>query len=170
MKLHSIIGYVCFIASIALLALAYGPTGDWPALIAIPAALVLWILLKKWSVWWGASILLCVYLVLAGRGIMLQRPLVPLILGSMATLIWWDLADFGRGPDSVLLTQAGNSLQKYRLQSLALTTGSSLLLAAIGIWLRFQLPLGVIALLILLIMGCFVYAAGVLRRPPLRGE
>ncbi len=170
MKLHAMIANLCLMASLACLALVYGPSSYWPALIAVPAMFPLWILTKRALASWRPSAVLCVYLLLAAAGIMLRRPQLPLILGSTATLIWWDLKDFEEGHRAGILAKADRSLQKYRLQSLGFTAGASLLLVGIGFWLRIQLPFGVIALLILLIAGCLVYAAGILRNPPLSRE
>lgn len=170
MKLHFSIGNLCLIVSVALLVLVYGPSSYWPALIAIPAMLLLWILTKKAFASRRPSAVLCVYLLLAAAGIMLRRPQFPLILGSIATLIWWDLKDFEERHGARILAKANSSLQKHRLQSIALTTGISLLLEAMGSLLRLRLPFGAIALLILLVTGCLVYAVSLLRNPPLSRE
>jgi hypothetical protein len=166
MKLHSLIGNLCLIASIALLVVAHGPAADWPALIAIPAVLFLWILFRNRLAFWGASVLLCGYVALAIRDILLQEPVFPLVLGTLTALIWWDLAELEHRQQA----EAANPLTTYRLQSLAITAGASTLLIAAGIWLHLRLPLGVIVLLVLVITGGLAYVVRILRNPPLGRE
>ncbi len=170
MKLHAMIANLCLMAALAFLALVYGPSSYWPALIAIPAMLPLWIVTRKALASWRPSAVLCVYLLLAAAGIMLRRPQFPLILGSIATLIWWDLKDFEERHRAGILAKTDSSLQKHRLQSIALTTGISLLLEAMGVLLRLRLPFGVVALLVVLVTGCLVYTVSILRNPPLSRE
>ncbi len=167
MKRHSIIGKLCLIASVASLVLVYGPSIYWPVLIALPAMLLLWMVAKKTLAAWRPSAVLCVYLVLAVMGVILRHPLLPLILGSIAALIWWDLTDFEEGLHAGILAKAESSLQKYRLQSFVLTIGATLLLEIAGLSLRLPLPFGVVVLLMLLATGCLVSLAGSLRNRPL---
>ncbi len=167
MKLHSLIGNLCLSASSALLVVAHRSNADWPAFIAIPAIFLLWILLRKWLAFWGASIQLCIYLALAIRGIILQQPVFPLALGSITALIGWDLADFERVQQASLLAEAESPLSTYRLQSLAITASASTILVAAGIWLHIQLPLGAIVLLVLVITVGLAYFVRILRNPAL---
>ncbi len=170
MKLHSIIGNGCLVASIASLAVAYGFSTYWPVLLTLPVMLLFWILAERRLAPWRSSTLLCIYLGLAVAAVLLKLPPLPVEFGCVAALIWWDLEDFRLAQARQIPAKATGLLQKYRLQSLALTGGVSLLLAGIGFWLRIQLPFGVIALLILLITACLVYAAGILKNLPLRPE
>jgi hypothetical protein len=170
MRLHSLIGNLCLIASIALLVVAHGPASDWPALIAISAVSLLLILLRNRITFLGASVLLCSYLALAIRDILLQDSVFPLVLGTVTALIWWDLAEHEHRPRAGLLAGAENALTTYRLQSLAITAGASTLLLAAGIWLHVRLPLGVIVVLVLVITGGLSYVVRILRNPPLGRE
>lgn len=171
MKPHSILGILCLIASIALLALAYGPGSHWPALLPLPLALALWILARKRTSPWGAPVLLCVYLVLAVAAVLWGRPLIPLIFGTITALVAWDLADFEDArPGGNAPMDSDDSLERYRLQSLAITAAATLPFAAMALWLRVELPLGAIALLILLITGGLVSAVGALKNPRLSQE
>ncbi len=170
MKLHSIIGYLCLGTSIASLVVAFGLSIYWPALIALPAMLLFWLLTQSKSPFWRASVLLCVYLGLAVTAVLLKRPLLPLVLGCLAALVWWDLQDFESTQSNRTPAEASGSLQKYRLQSLALTAAAGLLLTGAGLWLRIQLPFGAIVLLILLITACLVYVVGILRNAPVSRE
>ena len=170
MKLYWTIDSLALVAAIASLALVYGLSTYWPVLLALPAMLLFWVLGKGKSASWRGSALLCLYLALAVTALLLKRPLVPMVLGCIAALIWWDLQDLRVAQSGPVRARASSSLQKHRFRSLALTAGASVFLPGIGLWLRVQLPFGIIALLILLITGCLVYAVGIFRHPPLSRE
>jgi len=163
MKLHSIIRAVCLLASIACLALAYVPTGDWLVLLVIPAMLLFWVLTKKRSAFWPASSLLTVYVLLALMGVTRHTPLL-LVIGCVFALAGWDLNDLSLGTVGQGPRGAGAELEMRRLQSLALMTGISVALAAVSLWLRLQLSFGAIVLLVLLVTGCLLYTVHHLRK------
>lgn len=164
MKLHSIIRAVCLLASIACLALAYVPTGDWLVLLVIPAMLLFWVLTKKRSAFWPASSLLTVYVLLALMGVTRHTPLLLLVIGCVFALAGWDLNDLSLGTVGQGPRGAGAELEMRRLQSLALMTGISVALAAVSLWLRLQLSFGAIVLLVLLVTGCLLYTVHHLRK------
>lgn len=164
MKLFSIISNLCLGTSIAALVVDYGLSMYWPVLLALPAMLLFWLWTKRGSVFWRASALLCVYLGLAVTAVLLNRPLVPLTIGCVAALAWWDLEHFESTQPNRIGTELSGSPQKYRLQSLALTAVIGLFLAGTRLWLRIQLPFGMIALLTILATGCLVSAGGIFHR------
>jgi hypothetical protein len=165
MKLHSAIANACLLISIVCLALGYTLAGYWPILFAIAAMLLLWSARKKEATFWAASSLLAVYVLLAMMGIILKAQLPLMVTGCVSALVWWDLSDFREslaGEDSA---RTAATLEKQRLQLLALTSAISLGLAAMGPWLRMQLPFGVIVLLVMVATGCILYSVHRLRHP-----
>ncbi len=155
---------LCVAASAICLALAYFPIVHiWAIALGMLAALLFWVAIGKGSTYWTATSLLAVYFVAAVMAVLLKGSVLPVILGSLSALLWWDLMDFAHTMNDAEGLKAMALLQAYRLRSLAIVVGVSLLLEGAGLWLRFQLPFGVILLLVLLTVGCILYATRLLR-------
>ncbi len=165
MHTHSVIRTVSLAAAMACLALAYVIAGYWQGLLAIPVTLLAWMLAQKWSAFWAASSALTIYLSVSVIGILLRVPVLLLIPGCLAAIAWWDLAEFDESLVGEAPAKARALLEKQRLQSLGLMVGTSLVLEAVGLWLRLQLPFGVVMLLALLSIGGILYSAQWLRLP-----
>ncbi len=135
----------------------------WPAALSLAAMLLLWIIVRKGSAFWVASSLLSVYLIFAGIGVVMKGPLIPIVAGCIAAVVWWDLMDFGESLHDAKPQGMGASLEKLHLEALAIMVGTCLLVEAAGLWLRVQLPFGAIAILVLLACGCILYAVHRLR-------
>ena len=170
MKAHSAIASACLLVSIVCLALGYTLAGYWPILFAIAAMLLLWSARKKEATFWAASSLLAVYVLLAMMGVLLKAQLPVMVMGCVSALAWWDLSDFSQSLDGEALPGTTGTLEKRRLQLLALSSAISLGLATIGIWFRMRLPFGVIVLLVMLAAGCILYSVHRLRHPAIETQ
>jgi hypothetical protein len=158
MRLHSTICAICLLLSAVCLVGAYMLGGYWLILLAIPAMLLLWIAARGQAAFWLATSLLAIYVLLAVIGIIIGVQILPIVVGCILALAAWDLADFNEIMVRDVLPRARATLEKNRLQSLAITVGISLVLIGAGYWLRLRLPFGVIVILGLLVTGCIMYA------------
>jgi hypothetical protein len=157
MRLHFTLGVLSLLLSVACLVGAYLLDGYGLIWLAVPAMLVLWTGTRGRPIFWPATSLLAIYVLLAVVGIIIGASLPLLLVGSICALAAWDLAEFAGSLVGNVHPMARASLEKSRLQSLALMAGISLLLIGMDYWLRLRLPFGIIVVLVLLVTGCIVY-------------
>ena len=143
MKHHSIILNICLILSTGCLVLGYIMAGYWqifPLFLVMP---IFWIYTKKQTVFWAASSLLLMYLILAAVGILIDLSVALMIIGCTTALASWDLIQF----EQSIIENA--MLKKYHLRSLALAVSAGIMLSFVSVYIKLQLPFGVVAFLTL---------------------
>ena len=157
MKMHSIIAEACFVISILCLGAAYIPDQYWLMAPVLLAMVLFRRIVKKWPSFWISSSLLSGYILLAATGVAKNMSLPPILLGSVAALAGWELADSERNMADTASPEARMRLERQHLRSLAATSGAGLSLALVSSYLNLHYPFGVTVLLVLLAMGAITY-------------
>lgn len=157
MKVHKIILNICLVTSAGCLGAGYILGGYWLLMPGFLAAVILWMTTKKRSVFWSASSLLLIYVVLALIGVTLNLSIYLMIFGCATALMCWDLTHFKLSIANNLFLKTDVPLARSHLQSLTAAVFSGLLLAFISSYINLQFPFGVISILVLIAMGCLTY-------------
>jgi hypothetical protein len=158
MKSYLIIQTICLLTSITCLGFPYILAGDWLIIFFFLAMAGLWISMKRRSIFWSASILLIVFVLLAAVGVLANLSVPLMVIACTAALACWDLANFR---ESIVAGQALKTsilLERYHLQSLALAISGGSTLAVVSSYLNLQIPFIGTVLLALFTMGCLTYA------------
>ena len=164
MKVHSIILNFCLVTSAGCLGAGYILGGYWLIMPIFLAMATFWVIMKKRSLFWSSSSQLMVYVVLATIGVTLNLSIYLMVVGCTTALACWDLTHFR---DTMIDNPPFGTdarLERYRLQSLATAVLTGLFLALISMYINLQFPFGVMALLVLMAMGCLVYGVQYLVR------
>ena len=160
MKVHSIVLNSCLAISAGCLGAGYISGGYWLILPAFLVMAVFWIAMKKRPVFWPASGLLLIHVVLSIIGVTLNLSIYLMICGCAAALASWDLAHFREGIAGNPPLETDAPLTRNRLQSLAMAVFSGLLLAVTSSNINLQFPFGITVLLVLMLMGGLVHGLG----------
>jgi hypothetical protein len=163
MNAHSIVRNACLLASGLCLVAAYMLAGYGVIWLAVPAMILFWAFARSRALFWPASSLLAIYLILAMTGVVLKAPVLLLITGCVFALACWDLNDLDESMVGDAPPRARALLENRRFQALAFTVGISLCLATASLWFHLQLPFGVIVLLVLFVTGFMLYGVHSLR-------
>jgi hypothetical protein len=116
-----------------------------------------WIMAKKRSVIWSASILLFIFVLLAVIGVLANLSTPLMVIGSAAALAWWDLTHFGQSTVIGQPLDIRLLLERAHWQSLVLAISAGLLLAFLTSYLNLQIPFLGTVFLVLLAVGCLTY-------------
>ncbi len=168
-------------ASVACLAAAYVEIGLGPAacLAALPGALLL--LPAKARGGWAAHVFLAAMVCAAAAAAVAGAPALLVVPGGALALAAWDLAEHERflrdgdgaaGPGESPHTdrrpgrydRVEEQEMKRHVVSLAKAFALGLLAAGGGLALSLRIPFALMLLLVLLDLGCLVYALRLLRR------
>ncbi len=149
--------------AVVCVGIAYLPLGTLRAGLAVCAVLVFTSIAYGRPAPSAGSGLLAIYVVLSVIGVLLKAALLPTVTGCIAALVWWDLMDFKQSVYEGVPQKRMSLLEKYRLQSLGMVAGTSAVLTAAVLWLRVQLPFGIIATLVVLGAGGILYSVRRLR-------
>jgi hypothetical protein len=145
--------WVCRFAAAFCLAAGFGLDSRWEIGLVFLAAALLGYLFKKQMGDWFPSVLFVLYLAAASLGLLIGLAPVWMIIGVTAALASWDLAMFcprlesGSRPDLVI------NLERRHVEYLGVSMGLGLLMALTGLFLRLQLSFGLMALIVLLVLG-----------------
>lgn len=163
MRLSAVLSIGCLLVSLGCLIAAYAAIGRVTIGVGMSVLVLLWIATQKTSHSVAASGLLAVYFLLGVAGVLLQAPVLVIVLGCVAALAAWDLNDLRTTAETDPPDE--NGLEKHRLKALALATGVGLASASLATVIRLRLPFGVVALLVLLVLGCILYGVRSLVNP-----
>ena len=153
MPLRKTLSLVCSLVCAACLAAGYAMVGQWIALVAILLVFLAWLLARKWPSTWLPSTALVISVGLAATGLFAGAPPLLMILSATFALASWDqvlldhtLTDRSSSAKTIVLFENRHD------QSLAVALGLSLLIAVTGRMIRFQIPLGVMIILVILVL------------------
>jgi len=158
MKIHSIYLTICLIITIGCISAGYLSAGHWQILPILLMLVLFWIYAKKRSVFWSASILLVVSVILTAIGIMANLSLGLMIITCAGALLCWELIQFNQ---SMMINSASISniaFEKNHLQSLSIAAFSGLILSFLGSVINLNLPFGVTVFLVLMSIGGILYS------------
>ena len=158
MKNHLIIQRICLLTSIICLGFPYILAGEWLIMPFFLAIVVFWIIMKKRSVFWSASILLSGFVLLAAIGMLANLSTLLMLVACTAALAWWDLANFAQSKVVGQPPESTGLLEKAHLQSLALAATAGLVLALATSYFNLQISFLGTVLLVLFTVGCLMYA------------
>lgn len=164
MKAHSIILNFCLATSTGCLAAGYILGGYWLIVPVFLAMAIFWIIMKRRSLFWSASSLLMVYVVLSIIGVILNLSIYLMVICCTTALACWDLTHFRQSIAGNPPLETDARLERYRLQSLATAVFTGLFLAWISSYINLQFPFGVMVFFALMAMGCLVYGVQYLAR------
>jgi hypothetical protein len=158
MKNHLIIQRICLLTSITCLGFPYILAGEWLIMPFFLAMVGFWIIMKKRSTFWSASILLSAFVLLAAIGMLANFSTFLVLVACTAALAWWDLTDFsqsivvGQPPETTLL------LERAHLQPLGLVISAGFILAFVSSYLNLRISFLGTVLLVVFTTGCLTYA------------
>lgn len=133
-------GVICLMAG-------YGLAGRWGLLAAAGLVWLMGILTDGWS-----TVVFVVLVGLAMGGISIGVWPLPMIFGATLALASWDLANWENFVAGGLPDETTAWLERRHHIYLALALGSGLLISIIGQMITFQIPFGVLVLLIVLVL------------------
>jgi hypothetical protein len=153
MPLRKTLSLVCPLACAACLVVGYALVGQWIAPTAILLTFLLWLFSCRWPSTWLPSTALVISVGLAAAGLMAGASPLLMILGATFALASWDqvlldhtLTDRSSSAKTIVLFENRHN------QGLALALGLGLLIDVTGRMIRFQLPLGVMIILVILVL------------------
>jgi hypothetical protein len=132
------IGAICLI-------IGYGLIGQWVLLAVAGLVWLVGMLASEWS-----GVVFMVLVGLAAVGICVGAWPILMILGATLALASWDLANWEDFVADGLPAETTAWIERRHHTYLALALGSGLLVAIIGQLVNFQLPFGVLILLVVL--------------------
>lgn len=157
MKSHSTLLKICLAISTVCLSAGYLSTGYWQILFVFPTLALIWYFVVKYSVFWSASIFLVVYLLLAAIGIFVDLSRFLMLIASTTALASWELMQFNQKQVEISLLKSNDLLEKNHLKTLALATGTGLILVFISSGISLEIPLIVTSILVLILFGGFLF-------------
>lgn len=154
----------CGLVAIICLVCPFGLAGQWSIMLAFAAgALLSWLFRSKIGAWFP-SVLLVLYLLAACAGLLMNMEPAWMMVGVTAALGGWDLAQFRLRLQTGAWTDLVLQLERRHAQCLIAALSLGLLLALTGLFLRVQLPFGVIVFIILLALGSLYRFARLVRQ------
>jgi hypothetical protein len=141
-------------ACISCLAVGYAIAGQWVALAAVLIVFLGWLRARQWLSSWLPVAALVGAVGLAAAGLLVGAPPVLMILGATLALASWDLVRFDHSVTGDPSAKTIARLEKKHFESLALALGPGLLVAVAGRMIRFQIPTGVMILLVIVALLC----------------
>lgn len=157
MKIHVLVRDICLVSSIVCVGTVYLPAGHWSILVALPAMMIFWIIMKTRSAFWSASSLLFVYVFLAAIGVVMNLSVPLLAVGCACALASWDLTHVGGAMLDQENPEARVRLERQHLRSLAMAFSLGLAFALLGMYLSLQLPFLISVILVLIAIGSLTY-------------
>lgn len=157
MKSHSTLLKICLAISTVCLSAGYLSTGYWQVLFVFPTLAIIWLFVVKYSVFWSASIILIVYILLAAIGIFADLSLFLMLIGSTTALASWELMQFTQKKVEISLLKSNNLLEINHLKTLAMATSIGFVLVLISSGISLELPFIITSILILILFGGFLF-------------
>jgi hypothetical protein len=156
MKVFSNLLIICLTITIGCLGVGYITGGYWLILPIFIIMLLFWVFMKNQPVFWPASSLLVVFIILAAVGMLAELSIMLMIIAGTAALVSWDLMQFNQSMVGNAVLKTNKSLEKLHLNSLALAAFVGLTLALISSYISLQFPFGLIVVLVLMTAGCLI--------------
>ena len=156
MKVFSNLLIICLTITIGCLGVGYITAGYWLILPILIIILLFWIFMKNQPVFWTASSLLVVFIILAAVGMLADLPLLLMIIAGTAALVSWDLMQFNQRMVGNAASKTNTSFEKHHLNTLAFATFAGLTLALISSSISLQFPFWLIVVLVLMTIGCLI--------------
>jgi hypothetical protein len=151
--LRKTLSLVCLLACVACLVAGYALVGQWITLAAILLTFPVWLLARRWPSTWLPSTALVISIGLAAAGLMAGASPLLMILSATFALASWDqvlldhtLTDRSSSAKTIVL------FENRHYRSLAVALGLGLLIAVTGRMIRFQIPLGVMIILVIVVL------------------
>ena len=157
MESHSTLLKICLAISTVCLSAGYLSNGYWQILFVLPTLALISIFVVKFSVFWSASILLVVYVMLAAFGIFADLSLYLMLIASTTVLASWELMQFTQKKVEISFLKSSNLLEKNHIRTLALATSTGFVLVLISSSIYLELPFIVTAILVLILFGGFLF-------------
>jgi hypothetical protein len=157
MKIHSIIRNVCLVTAAGCLSAAYIVSGYQLIVPTFVAMFIIWIVTKRRWPFWSASSLLLIYVALAIIGVLLKLSIYLMVVGCIASLVWWDLIHFQQSIADNSSREAEVRLETSRVQSLTTVVCIGLFLTFSSSYINLQFSFGAMVFLVLMAMGGLTY-------------
>lgn len=142
------------IVAVACLGIGYASVSGWAMLVVIACSLAAWLLAWKWPLLFPFSVALVISVCLAGAGLIAGALPLWMMLDVVLSLATWDLAQFDLVTRECEPSQSTTLMEKRHFLSLALALGLGLLAVITIQGIRFQIPFGVILLLVAVAFFC----------------
>jgi hypothetical protein len=146
------LGLLFPIAYAAFLAVAYAQIGQWIMLAIVLLNFLAWLLAYKWPFIELSTTALVISVGSAAAGLLAGTVPFLMMLGVTFALAGWDLAFWDHTRKGILNSSAKTValFENKHYQNLALALGLGLLAAVTGPLIHFQVPLGVMIILVIL--------------------
>jgi hypothetical protein len=150
MPLRKILRMVCLILTALCLGIGTAKVGQWIALAAGLATLLVWLAVYKWTSTDLPPLALVFSVSLAAIGLCAGASPLLMLLGATLALANWDLAILDHVQMGNSSAKAVTLLEKKHFQCLLLALGLALLVMIAGRMIRFHIPFGVMIALVIL--------------------
>ncbi|MBN1266019.1 MAG: hypothetical protein JXA25_11030 [Anaerolineales bacterium] len=157
MKPQNILLYTCLSVSTASLGAGYLLAGNWKIFFVFPVLITICLIVKRYDVFWSASIYLAVYVLLAANGILAELPLPLMLVTGTTAMAGWELMQSIQRLDKKSLQRTQNLLEKNHQKALGPAAASGLALAQVSSFLSFELPFIVFIILAVMIFAGLHY-------------
>ena len=162
-KTRETISRLCQVAAILLLAGGFGLAKSWTGVILTFAILPFGWIVRRYQRKWFASMMLVTYVGIAVYGLLSGVSAYLAIAGISAALAWWELEDRIPHSSESSTPSISDRYEKVHLSRLGLAISIGLIVAEASLFLKFQLPFGVVFVVTLLVLFSFYQLYRLLR-------
>lgn len=150
--LNAKIRFVCLLFTALLSGLAFGLTRLWWGGLVLAVMVTLWFFTRRYA--WVPSLLLVIYIFLAGLGLLNGASPYLLAAGVTTALAAWELSAYRESPPGETLADYAGLFEKRRRVLLGISLGLGLLAAEAGLLLAFPIPFAGMVLIVLGTLFC----------------
>jgi len=143
---------ICFFLAIALLVSGFALARLWSGVVISLVYAILWIISYRVQTKWMAPMRLVGYLGLVVAGLLSDLSPFLLIPGISASLACWELDDHRLTSTRSAIAPGSDSQAKLHLLWLVGAIGMGLLISEMSLLLSFELPFGLVVLVVILIL------------------
>jgi len=154
MPVRKIIRMTCLVISTTCLAAGCLASGQWNLLAGCGILLLVSLFPRKWLPTGFATAALVATVCLAGTALVSGASAPLMILGTTIALAGWDLAALDQTLTTCPSSRGTALLEKKHYESLGLALGAGLAAAAAVRFIRFEIPFGVMVLVVVLALFC----------------
>jgi hypothetical protein len=144
--------FIIIIIAMLLLTLGFVLSSLWSGGIVIAALGLVWLVGQQRRAGWLNDLGFALFVVVAAAGVWWGAPAGWLLAGTVATLAAWDLAHFDRRLAQVEQITGEGRLRRDHLRRLLAAAGLGLGFSALALSLQFELSMGWVILLGLLVV------------------
>jgi hypothetical protein len=150
--MKGMIPITAIIITTLILALGYALISLWPGVIVIAILGLVWLVGQQRRVGWLHDFGFALFVVVAAVGVWWGAPAGWMLAGTVATVATWDLARFDRRLAQVEQITGEGRLRRDHLRRLLAAAGLGLGFGALALSLQFELSMGWVILLGLLVV------------------